>query len=149
VADGVVLNAFMPVSYTRRAIARLDAAAGGAFRGEVGQALVVVLAGSVAEAAAQVRPILATYLVHFPNLAAETGLDPELLSRLRSLAGSGGLEATFGELPDALVARHALCGPPEACRERLAAYREAGLALPIIFPDPAQAEDVVRRLAPA
>src|SRR5438093_397413 len=29
VADGVVLNAFMPASYTRRSIVRLDAAAGG------------------------------------------------------------------------------------------------------------------------
>jgi 5,10-methylenetetrahydromethanopterin reductase len=148
-ADGVVLNAFMPVSYTRRAIARLDAAAGGVrFRGEVGQAMVVALAPTVAEAAAGVRPILATYLVHFPNLAAETGLDPEFLRHLRALA-AGGLEATFAELPDALVAEHALCGPPEACREHLAAYRAAGLHLPVLFPDPARAEDAIRQLAGA
>lgn len=149
-ADGVILNAFMPVSYTRRARARLDAAAGGpGFQGEIGQAMVVALERSVSAAAAQVRPILATYLVHFPNLAVETGLDPEFLDRLRALARDGGLPATFGELPDALVAEHALCGPPEACRERLAAYREAGLALPVLFPDPAGVEDVVRGLAGA
>ncbi|HKF75951.1 MAG TPA: LLM class flavin-dependent oxidoreductase [Candidatus Dormibacteraeota bacterium] len=149
-ADGVILNAFMPVSYTRRARARLDAAAGAqGFRGEVGQAMVVALERSVSAAAEHVRPILATYLVHFPNLAAETGLDPDFLVRLRALARDGGLPATFAELPDRLVAEHALCGPPEACRERLAMYREAGLALPVLFPDPNVAEDVVRRLAGA
>ncbi|HEY7200771.1 MAG TPA: LLM class flavin-dependent oxidoreductase [Candidatus Dormibacteraeota bacterium] len=149
-ADGVVLNAFMPVAYTRRAIARLDAAAGpGGFAGEVGQAMVVVLDASVSAAAERVRPILATYLVHFPNLAAETGLDPEFLSRLRAVAAERGLPAVFGELPDALVQEHALVGPPEACRERLAAYRAAGLALPVLFPDPAGAELAVRVLAGA
>ena len=149
-ADGVILNAFMPVSYTRRAVARLAAAAGvPGFRGEVGQAMVVALERSVSAAAEQVRPILATYLVHFPNLAAETGLDPDFLERLRALARDGGLAATFAELPDALVAEHALCGPPQECRERLAAYREAGLALPVLFPHPDAAADVVRELAGA
>lgn len=148
-ADGVVLNAFMPISYTRRAIARLDAAAGGRFAGEIGQAMVVVLASSVAAAADRIRPILATYLVHFPNLAAETGLDPEFLVRLRTLAAEGGLAETFAELPDELVAEHALCGPPEACRERIAAYREAGCALPVLFPDPDGAAAVVEGLAGA
>lgn len=145
-ADGVVLNAFMPVAYTRRAVARLEA---GGFNGELAQAMVVALDSSVTAAARRIRPILAAYLVHFPNLAAETGLDPGFLDRLRWLAGERGLPATFAELPDALVAEHALCGPPEACRERLAAYREAGLALPVLFPDPDGAEDVVRQLSGA
>jgi alkanesulfonate monooxygenase SsuD/methylene tetrahydromethanopterin reductase-like flavin-dependent oxidoreductase (luciferase family) len=140
----------MPVAYTRRAMARLDAAAGdGGFAGEVGQAMVVVLDASVSAAAERVRPILATYLVYFPNLAAETGLDPDFLASLRATAAERGLEAVFGELPDALVQEHALVGPPEACRERLAAYRAAGLGLPVLFPDPDGAEAVVRLLAGA
>ena len=147
VADGVILNAFMPASYTRRALARLDPAAGGKFRGEVGQCLVVALADSVAEAAARVRPILATYLVYFPNLAAETGLDTEFLGRLRELAREGGLESTFAELPDSLVSQHALVGPVRACKERLEAYRDAGLQLPILFPDPISMERTIGELA--
>lgn len=149
-ADGVILNAFMPVSYTKRALSRLSAAAGqDGFRGEVGQAMVVAMADSVAEATARVRPILATYLVYFPNLAAETGLDPELLEQLRIRARNEGLEATFSRLPDSLVAEHALCGPAPACLERLAAYRAAGLALPVLFPDPQSVERTIQELAPS
>jgi len=149
IADGVVLNAFMPPSYTRRSIARLDAAARGKYGGELAQCLVVALADTVAEAAARVRPILATYLVHFPNLAAETGLDEEFLTSLRNKASAGGLEATFSDLPDSLVSQHALVGPVAECNERLAAYRDAGLQLPILFPDPFSMEQTVRDLARA
>jgi 5,10-methylenetetrahydromethanopterin reductase len=149
IADGVVLNAFMPASYTQRSMARLDSAAGGKFAGEVGQCLVVALADTVAEAAARVRPILATYLVYFPNLAAETGLDAEFLTKLREKAHAGGLEATFADMPDSLVSQHALVGPVAECRKRLAAYREVGLQLPILFPDPISMERTVRELAGA
>lgn len=149
VADGVILNAFMPISYTRRALDRLDLAAGGKFNGEVGQCMVVALADTVQEAAARVRPILATYLIYFPNLAAETGLDPEFLTKLREQAREGGLESTFAELPDSLVSEHSLVGPVGACMERLVAYQEAGLQLPILFPDPLSVDRTVRELASA
>jgi 5,10-methylenetetrahydromethanopterin reductase len=147
--DGAMLNAFMPASYTRRALGRLDAAAGGAFKGEVGQCMVVAMADSVAEGAARVRPILATYLVYFPNLAAETGLDPEFLDRLRKRARDGGLEATFADLPDDLVSEHAVVGPAGVCIERIAGYREAGVQLPVLFPDPLSIERTIEQLAGA
>jgi len=144
--DGAVLNAFMPTPYVRAAREKLDSGAGRRFTGEIAGALVTAIADTVREAAARVRPILATYLVYFPNLARETGLAPEFLDRLRRLAREDGLPATFPELPDELVAEHAVLGPPESCRERLAAYREAGLQLPILFPDPASEEAAAREL---
>jgi 5,10-methylenetetrahydromethanopterin reductase len=134
-ADGVILNAFMPPSYIERARARLDDGAGGRFRGELADCLVVAMADTVGEAAARVRPVLATYLVHFPNLASETGIDADFLTHLRRRAAEEGFPAACELLPDELVARHALVGPPEACRERLLAYRAAGLELPLLFPD--------------
>jgi alkanesulfonate monooxygenase SsuD/methylene tetrahydromethanopterin reductase-like flavin-dependent oxidoreductase (luciferase family) len=147
-SDGVVLNAFMPPSYALASRRRLDAAAGGSFGGEIAAALVTAMAHSVSEAAARVRPILATYLVHFPDLARETGLAPDFLEHLRRLAAEEGLAATFPELPDELVGQHAILGPAEACRERLTAYREAGVQLPILFPDPASLERTIRELGP-
>jgi 5,10-methylenetetrahydromethanopterin reductase len=148
-ADGVVLDAFMLPAYVQRTRSRLDGAAGGRYGGEVAGVLVTSLAASGAEAAARLRPILATYLVQFPELARETGLDPELVERLRAQARAGGLEATYAALPDDLVARYALCGPPAACRERVAEYRAAGLQLPILFPEPDSLRDVVTALAGA
>jgi len=87
--------------------------------------------------------------VYFPNLAAETGLDEEFLTSLRHKASAGGLEATFSDLPDSLVSGHALVGPVAECKQRLAAYRDAGLQLPILFPDPISVEQTVRDLARA
>jgi 5,10-methylenetetrahydromethanopterin reductase len=145
-ADGVVLNAFMPPGYVRRARGRLDSGARGRFRGEIAACLVTAMADTVPAAAAGVRPILATYLVHFPDLARETGLDPDFLQHLRRLAAERGLEATFRELPDGLVSEHAVLGPAEACRERLAAYREAGVGTLIVSPIAFGEEDQIAQL---
>jgi 5,10-methylenetetrahydromethanopterin reductase len=145
-ADGVVLNAFMPPAYVERARRHLDDGAGGRFGGEVAGALVVTIADTVAEAAFRVRPILATYLVYFPHLAKQTGLDPEFLQALREIARDESLEASFRMLPDRLVAEHALCGTPAACKERLDDYRAAGLELPVLFPDPASIGPVIEKL---
>ena len=148
-ADGVVLNAFMPPAYVQRARALLDDGAGGNFRGEIAGALVTATADSSAEAAARLRPILATYLVHFPNLAKETGLDPEFLEDLRTVAARDGLEAALPLLSDGTVRQHALCGTPADCKERIDAYRAAGLELPVLFPDPDSVHAVIDMVSTA
>jgi 5,10-methylenetetrahydromethanopterin reductase len=142
-SDGVVFNAFMPPSYVERARTRLDKGAGGTFEGEVGGAITITVADSVSEAAANLRPILATYLAFFPHLARETGLDPEFLLKVQTLAADQGLEATFEMLPDELVTQHCLCGPLDVCKARLEDYRAAGLELPILFPDPGSVQAVI------
>jgi alkanesulfonate monooxygenase SsuD/methylene tetrahydromethanopterin reductase-like flavin-dependent oxidoreductase (luciferase family) len=38
------------------------------------------------------------------------------------------------KVPDELIDAVALAGTPETCRERIEAYRRAGLALPIVSP---------------
>lgn len=148
-ADGVVLDAFMPAQYARTTCARLAEAAGGRYAGEVAGVIVVSLAPSVEEGAERVRPLLASYLVNFPELARETGLDPDFVARLRRHAASDGITATYADLTDDLVARYAACGPPESCRERLSEYRAAGLQLPIVFPEPRSMASAVSALAGA
>lgn len=147
-ADGVVGDVFLPAGAVARARARVDAAAGGVFAGEMAAALVVAVDESRSAAAARLRPRLATYLTRFPELAREMGLDPELIERLRARAAIGGIEATYPDIGDALVAACAICGPPDACRERIAEYRDAGVALPILFPEPASLHRVVTELGP-
>lgn len=145
--DGVVYNAFMPPEYVERAGVLLDQGASGQFTGEVAGALVTAIADSPEEAAARVKPILATYLVYFPNLAKETGLDPEFLDELRAVAAAEGLEATLPLISTDTVRRHALCGTPGDCLARIEDYRIAGLQLPILFPDPQSVQPVIEKLA--
>jgi 5,10-methylenetetrahydromethanopterin reductase len=146
-ADGVMLDVLLPPAFTATARAALDEGAGGSYRGEVACALMTSVAGSRAEAAARVRPRLARYLVGFPELGAVMGVDTELLERLGRTAAEGGLEATFGDLPDEFVARFAVIGTPADCRERVAEYRDAGVDLPVLMPDAASFDAVIRTFA--
>ena len=135
VADGVVLDAFLPPAAAVQARTVLDSAEPGRrFSGELAGAVMVSLAQSRSEAADALRPVLAGYLINFPELARVSGVQPELVERLRQQAVSTGLQAASRLIPDELVAAHALCGPPDACRDRLAEYRAAGYELPILFP---------------
>lgn len=148
VADGVVFDAFLPPEYVRRARVALDEAAPGErYHGELAGALVVSVADTLAEAVAPLRPVLANYLVNFPELARVTGIDGELIDRMRERSTTDGLEAAGRLLSDELLSRHAVCGSPSACRERVTEYRAAGLELPVLFPLPSSLRATIEELA--
>jgi len=148
IADGVVLDAFLAPEFAIHARALLDAGAGGkSFQGELAGAVIISLDESRAAAAAPLRRMLAGYLVNFPELAEVSGVDPELVERIRDRWNEGG-EAAAEIVPDELVARHALCGSARECRSRLADYRDAGYELPILFPV-ASFESCIRDIAGA
>jgi 5,10-methylenetetrahydromethanopterin reductase len=150
IADGVVLDAFLQPAFAHQARNILDAGSREqSFRGELAGAVVVSLAPNLEDAAAALRPLLANYLVNFPELARVSGVDPELVVRLRARAAADGMEAASQLVPNELVAAHALCGPPSACRERLAEYRAAGYELPILFPLPGCLGECITELAGA
>ncbi|HEY1419917.1 MAG TPA: LLM class flavin-dependent oxidoreductase [Candidatus Dormibacteraeota bacterium] len=147
VADGVVLDAFLTPSAAEGARAILDSKApGGVFDGELAGGVVVSLSDDPDEAAAPLKRLLAQYLVTFPELARITGVDPELIERLRSLSETEGLERAADLISSGLVARHALCGTPQACRSRLADYRAAGYELPVLFPLPGSLDRCLREM---
>ena len=149
IADGVVLDAFLPPEFAVHARSLLDGGApDGRFAGEVGGALIVSLADSRAEAAAPLKGLLATYLVNFPELAEVSGIDPELVGRIRS-RWPDGVDAAAELVPTEVVARHALCGTARECRARLADYRDAGYELPILFPVGDTYETCIRLMAGA
>jgi 5,10-methylenetetrahydromethanopterin reductase len=148
VADGVVFDAFLPPQYIERARMTLDqAATGGRYRGELGGALVVSIADTLAEAVAPLRPVLANYLVNFPELARVTGIDDELVGRMRERSVTDGLVGAGSLLSDELLSRHAVCGPLPTCREKLDEYHSAGLELPILFPVPSSLRTAIEQLA--
>ncbi|HYM67906.1 MAG TPA: LLM class flavin-dependent oxidoreductase [Patescibacteria group bacterium] len=150
IGDGVVLDAFLPPSFAANARGLLDAgAADGRFGGEVAGAVVVSISDNREAAAAPLKRLLAGYLVGFPELARISGVDPELVERLRARSAADGIEAAASLVSSELVAAHALCGTAGACRERLGEYRSAGYELPVLFPVPGSLDACIRDLAGA
>ena len=86
-SDGIVFNAFMPPAYVERARTLLDRGAGSHFEGEIGGALVVTVADTLVEAAARVRPILATYCRSSPTSPEKRASTPPSSPRCRLLPG--------------------------------------------------------------
>ncbi len=77
-------------------------------------------------AAARQNLVLYTGLPFFQRMFRASGFAEEaaLMERGEGMAG----------LSDRLLDAICLLGPPDRCRERLAAYREAGVGLPILYP---------------
>jgi 5,10-methylenetetrahydromethanopterin reductase len=133
--DGVLLDCFLSTTVVRGMADRVHAAAGGRFGGSIGAALMVSIADDERTAAARLKPAFASYVARYPELAREMDLDPE------SLASAG-----EGAVPDELVLDAAVCGPPDRCRARIAEYRDAGVAEPVLCPEPHSLSSTIQLL---
>jgi 5,10-methylenetetrahydromethanopterin reductase len=149
IGDGVLLDVFLSTTAVARMLGHVHDSAGGRFGGETGSALVLSIADSEREAAARLKPTFAAYLVRFPELAREMGLDEDQLESLRAHAASGGIDAVTPHVPDELVLRSAICGPASRCRERVAEYRDAGVSRPVLCPEPQSLEPTLRLMGGA
>ena len=94
----------------------------------------VVVGRDVDTCRAQVKPRLALYVGgmgargrnFYFDLACRYGYE-EAAARVQGLYLAGRRPEAEAAVPDALVDEVALCGPPERIRERLTAWREAGV----------------------
>ena len=149
-ANGVMLNAFMPTGYVRRALERLRAGAQRAGRSldgfDVAGAVVVSLDDDADLARDRARRFIGMYLSLFPNLARETEVPLELVAKVRARFERDGEEAAAELVGDDIVDSLTASGDVAECRARIEAYREAGLALPILFPLEPNAEYTIRAL---
>lgn len=138
VADGVLLNVCLPVSYVRERRQRLSAAAARTGRTaaaiEVAMCVVVSPHEDPAKGRDAARRFIAVYLSMFPNVARETGLDPDLVRAVRQTFGDGGVDAAAPQVGDEVVDLLTASGSVEDSRRRLDEYREAGVDLPILAP---------------
>ncbi len=138
IADGAMLNGFLPPDYVRRARARIAAGAARAGRDQaaidISMAMITAVDPNGAAARDAARPFVAMYMTRMPNIAAEMGFGDELLARVRSAVADGGIEAGLPYVTDAMVTAVTVAGTPDECRARIADYRAAGVGLPILFP---------------
>lgn len=152
IGDGVLMNAFLPTSYTRRAVELVERGAKKAGKAlsqvDVGGCLVVCVDADSNRAKEQVRPLIALYLSIFPNIARETELALEFVSKTRETFHAQGLMAAAGLITDEIINSLVVAGTPAECRARIQEYRDAGLQLPIVFPVDGNYAAAVEGLAP-
>jgi probable F420-dependent oxidoreductase len=138
-ADGVLLTWPTPQTIARAvehvAIgARQAGRAAGAV--DVASLIPCAIADTAAAARDALRPGVALYAGFFPRynrLLAEAGFS-DAVRAVKDAYDRDGRAAAAKLVPDELIDAVTLAGTPDDCRERLAAYRRAGLALPIVSP---------------
>ena len=147
-ADGIILtrSTLKTAAEIRANLAEGAARAGrDASRIAVTSLLPTTVADSRAEALDRMRPGLAFYAGFFPRynrLIAAHGFAEEAAAVAEAWA-RGDRAAAEAAVSDAMVDATSVAGTPEQCRERLQAYRDSGIDLPIISPF-ARGPDAVR-----
>ena len=150
-ADGVLLTWPTPATIARA----VEHVAIGARRVDRASAVDVAslipcaVAKTAAAARDALRPGVGLYAGFFPRynrLLAEAGFS-DAVRDIKEAFDRGGREAAATKVPDELIDAVALAGTPETCRERIEAYRRAGLALPIVSPRASGADALAMAMA--
>lgn len=139
IADGIILT--RSTLKTAAAIrAQLADGAASAGRDPSAVAVTSLLPTSVsedrAEAFDRMRPGLAFYAGFFPRynrLIAEHGFADEA-ARIADAWSRDDRRAAIGLVTDAMIDATGIAGRPGECREKIQAYRESGIDLPILSP---------------
>jgi 5,10-methylenetetrahydromethanopterin reductase len=136
IADGVILNGFVSAEYSKRAVERLRTRAAQAGRAhgdlEISSWLMTSADRDSAKAKAAVRPMVATYLANFPNIAQESGLPVELLDTIGRVFADGGVTEAAKHVDDDVVTLLSCAGTPDEVLELVQARRKVGVDLPIL-----------------
>ena len=156
ISEGILLTWCTP-EHARTAAERVAAGAKRGGRGADSVEVATLLSVSAAGAGeGGMRRVAATYAGRFPRyrrLMAEAGFADEV-EMVRRAWREGNLDEAESLVPDGLIDRMSLPSDPEARKDRLAEYREAGITLPIIAPRVsgrnafASAQEIIRANAP-
>ena len=141
IADGVLLNAYVPPSYVKYAVEEIRSAAQEAGRDPQSIDIACMLVMRMTDEPETLLPTLKKRIVRLLDeayvgeiLLGKGGFDPSILGPLReSYAKDEGKEAV-GLITDEMVKSFYLIGSVEKCKERIAEYRQAGVDLPLLLP---------------
>ena len=153
VADGVILNAYVPTGYVRYAVREIRDAARQAGRDPEAIDITCMLVVRLTPDAGALIPGLKQRLVRLlaePHvgeiLLAQGGFDADILEPLRATAfhsDADGVELISDDMVEAFY----LVGDTATCRARIADYRAAGVDAPLLLPrleDYVQVADALR-----
>ena len=155
VADGVLLNAYVPASYVRYAVQEIAGAAREAGRDPASIDIACMLIVRLTDDPARMMPALKERMVRLlaepfvgEVLLERGGFDPGILPSLRATAESQGEKAAVDLITDAMVEAFYLLGDAPECRRRIDEYREAGVDHPLLLPRLEDYESAVGALGP-
>lgn len=143
ICDGAVLNYIVPTDYIEAAV---DQLAEGARRAgktiddiDRPELLVCSLSDDDPHSAImEGKKLLAYYLGTEPHIMKASKVDPDLVARVQEVVGWPATEADYAKaahlIPDDVVDTVMAVGSSGKCREKVAAYIEAGVTCPILFP---------------
>jgi len=153
VADGVVLNAYVPTGYIEYAVGEIRAAAQEVGRDPAAIDIACMLVVRMTDDPEKMMPALKQRMVrllaepHVGEILLEKGgFDPGVLPSLRATAEKQGEAASVHLISDSMVEACYLLGGARQCRERIDAYRKAGVAHPLLLPRLEDYENVAREL---
>ena len=155
VADGVLLNAYVPTGYVPWAIrhVREGALEAGRDPADIEIACMIVVRESADPD--RLRPGLRARVArllcepHVGEILLRTGgFDPAIAPRVRTLATHGSPAQAELLVTDAMIDAFYALGPADRLAKRVAAYRGHGVTLPLLLPTLEDFERIAHALAP-
>ena len=151
IADGVLLNAYTPVDYVKYAAEEVRKAATEAGRDPDSVDIACMLIMRQTDEPERLWPDLKRRIVRLLEeprvgeiLLEKGGFDPSILEPLRASVQQDRGASAVDLISDEMVDAFYLVGPAEYCKERVAAYRNAGVDLPLLLPRLEDFENIAR-----
>ncbi len=141
VADGVLLNAYVPTDYIRYAVREIRQAAEEAGRDPDAIDIACMLVVRLTDDPEVLMPELKQRMVRLLDeqhvgeiLLEKGGFDPSILVPLRASVKSDGGKSATTLISEEMVRAFYVIGPADECRARIAEYRQAGVDNPLLLP---------------
>lgn len=155
VADGVLLNAYVPTAYVRYAVREIADAAREAGRDPAAIDIACMLIVRLTDDPERMMPALKERMVRLlaepfvgEVLLERGGFDAGILPELRAIAESRGEKAAVGLITEEMVEAFYLLGDAATCRRRIGEYREAGVDHALLLPRLEDYENAAEALGP-
>jgi 5,10-methylenetetrahydromethanopterin reductase len=141
IADGAVLNAYVPPAYVRYAVNEIREAARAAGRDPHAIDIICMLVVRLTDDPVSMRASLKQRIVRLLDethvgeiLLDKGGFDPSILPALRATTKNDGEKAAVHFITDEMVDAFYIVGPAEYCKARIEEYRQAGVDEPLLLP---------------
>ncbi len=156
-ADGVMLNGFTSLTYLADALRHIDRGARRSGRRvddlDLPQTIVIAMDEDEEKALEVATRMTTMYLGQQPHIALASGVDQDLLDRVRHAMGGwpprdGGVETAMPLVPVPVVRSLTAAGTPEQCIEQAAAYSVRPNIYPALLPITENYEEIIEVFSP-